>query len=110
MNQRAETPFTLRLRRAVQACRDLKPPYSPLDFEGMLNDCGGDFVPRAKKMLREDIHDGLRKLAKRNKSELSLEWIIAHEPEWNDLFSDEDRKLAVDRLRIAPDLPPASRR
>jgi hypothetical protein len=30
-----------------------------------------------------------------------MEWIIANEPQWRDLFTDEDRKLATDRLETA---------
>lgn len=101
MNRPNESPFTRRLRETIADCLRLRPPYNPADFRIALDSCDGDFVPRAKQMLREHLHDGLLNLARRKSLHLSMEWIIANETEWRDLFTDEDRKLAVDRLETA---------
>ena len=97
----SDNPFTRRLRDTIAECLRLKPPYNPSDFRLALDACNGDFVPRAKQMLREHLHDGVLTLARRKALGLSMEWIIANEPQWRDLFTDEDRKLATDRLETA---------
>lgn len=93
--------FTRRLRDTIAECLRLKPPYNPSDLRLALDACDGDFVPRAKAMLREHLHDGVLTLARRKALGLSMEWIIANESQWRDLFTDEDRKLATDRLETA---------
>lgn len=55
-------------------------------------------------MLREQLHQGLVTLAKRRALHLSMEWIIVNEPEWAELFTDEDRVLARQRLETAAQL------
>ncbi|MCC5786992.1 MAG: hypothetical protein JJU33_09860 [Phycisphaerales bacterium] len=101
MTRHDETPFTQRMRQTVEDCRKLKPQYNASWFQKLLDDCGGDFVPKAKSMLREELHKGLVTLAKRGNLELSMESVIANEPEWHGCFDEEDRDLAEERLRIA---------
>lgn len=101
---RVESPFTLRLRESIAQCLRLPRPYNPSDFRQALDACGGDFVPRAKQMLQEQLHNGLVTLAKRDALHLSMEWIIVNEPEWHGLFSDKERELARSRLRLAGDM------
>ncbi|MFG0243796.1 MAG: hypothetical protein ACF8R9_13500 [Phycisphaerales bacterium JB054] len=96
-----ETAFTQRLRQTLTHCLRLKPPYNPADFRKAIDACGGDFAPRAQQMLREQLHQGLVTLANRRALHLSMEWIILNEPEWEPLFTDEDRTLARQRLETA---------
>lgn len=105
MNHRpTETAFTQRLRRTLTDCLRLKPPYNPADFRKAIDACGGDFAPRAQQMLREQLHQGLVTLANRRALQLSMEWIILNEPEWEELFTDEDRVLARQRMETAAQL------
>lgn len=76
------------------------PGYYPADFRKALDDCGGDFAPRAKQFLRAGIQDGLLRLAKAGAFDVSMEWVIAREPEWIE-FNEEDRQLAEQRMELA---------
>lgn len=96
-----ESPFTVRLRESIAQCLRLPRPYNPSDFRRAVDARVGDFVPRAKQMLREQLHDGLVRLTRGDALHLSMEWIIVNEPEWHGLFTDEERKLAASRLELA---------
>lgn len=87
MDRVDETPFTRRIRATITDCLQLNPPYNPGDFRALLDGCDGDFEPRAKRMLREHLHEGLLTLARRNAIHLSMESVIVNEPEWHGIFT-----------------------
>ncbi len=64
----------------------------------------GEFETRARKMLREHLHEGLIDLANHRDPhalELSMEFAIAHELRWNSIFDESDRQLCLERLKLA---------
>src|SRR6185369_142704 len=93
----ARTPFTQRLYDTCDLCPDMANGYDPFEFKRMLDREGSDFAPRAKKMLREGLHDGLIRLAREGAIELSMEWEIATGkwPEF-DKRNIEDAKGRID--------------
>ena len=66
-------------------------------FRQDLADLGG--VDTAKKYLRaEPPASGFVDLMARDFCHLTVEWVVANESEWAELFTDEDRRKARSRL------------
>lgn len=74
--------------------------YRPTRFQQMLAEYGA--VLTAKKLLaKEDMSKmtGLWELINNKKPELSMEYIVMQD-KYRPLFSDEEIKVCIDRLRI----------
>ncbi len=75
--------------------------YSPTRFRGMVETCGGDFLPRAKEMLLSGvIHQGLWTLAKHGALDISMEAVVQQEP-WRKDFKPDHLEAAAWRLKEA---------
>lgn len=72
-----------------------KAGYNATRFLQMLGDHGG--VETAHRLL-PSMSDGFTELWKRNRLDLTVESLIL-QPEWQDLFSDDERDVARSRLR-----------
>lgn len=87
--------FASRLREAIELCRGLG--YSPSRFEQMLNG-SPSAVSLAKKLaVSSELQDGLKRIAKLGRLELSMESIMLEE-KFNPLFSDQVLEAARWRL------------
>lgn len=70
--------------------------YRPTYFIQMVNELGG--VGAARRLLSTDnIQAGLTRLWKMDRLDLSVEAHVLREP-WKDLFSDDERREALERL------------
>lgn len=87
--------FEGRINKCTQDCIKIK--YNPSYFERMRKELGT--VEAVKKLIRKDNASGFTKLWEINRLDLSLESIV-QEPEWHDLFTDEEREIARKRLDI----------
>ena len=58
----------------------------------------GTIIAVKKLINSQEIPRGFITLWERNRLDLSMENII-QEPEWNDLFTEDDRKIAKQRLK-----------
>jgi len=87
-----------------QICKDASircPGYYPTRFLKMINSCGGDFLPTAKKMLVSGaIQKGLWTIAKHQALDISMEAVILEES-WSAFFSPEEIQSAEWRLSEA---------
>ena len=80
--------------------------YRPTYFIRMVNELGG--VGTAKRLLStEDLQAGLTRLWELGRLDLSVEHHVLQEP-WKDLFSDDERREARERLRAYGYNPPES--
>lgn len=91
-----QTPFTGRMYELCDVVPRRVPDYYPSRFRQMLDRSEGDFVPKAKELLRGDINKGLLRLAKGKALDISMEAVIL-EPRWEE-FDQEDRGLARWRM------------
>ncbi len=96
MATRAETPFTLRMRQVCDDAPRRCQGYNPSRFRQLIEDCGGDFEPVAKRLLIGPIQSGLVRLAMAGALDTSMEAVIRDEG-WPG-FSDHHRNLADWRL------------
>lgn len=55
-------------------------------------------VQTARHLLAQPPSDGLRRLFELKRLDLAIESIVQR-PEWHELFSDDERKIARRRLR-----------
>ena len=85
--------------------------YTATRFLSMVVDHGG--LKTAQYLLRAaKVSEGYTALYERGRLDLTVEAMILR-PEWQALFSDVERRIAVDRLReydylaSLPDIPPA---
>src|SRR3954447_24294587 len=83
--------------------------YNATRFLGMVVERGG--LATARYLLRATtVSEGYAALWERKRLDLTVEAMILR-PEWNSLFSDDERRIAVDRLKEygysgpLPDLP-----
>lgn len=65
--------------------------YHPTYFVRMVQQHGG--VDAAKQLLRKGITDGLKRLAKEGRLDISVEQLVLTEP-WDQLFTAEEKELA----------------
>ena len=65
--------------------------YNPTYFLQMVQNQGG--VLAAKNLLRKGISDGLRRLSREGRLDISMESLVLTEP-WVQLFTDEEKELA----------------
>ncbi len=71
--------------------------YNATRFLGMVAERGG--LETAKYLLHAPaVSEGYTALWQRGRLDLSVEAVIL-EPEWRQLFSDQERQIAIDRLR-----------
>jgi len=82
-----ENYFKLTGQTAGYHNRDLAKATSPVDF------CLG-------RISSPEIHSGLAALIRRGRPDLSIEMVIMR-PEFDGLFTDDERRRASDRLRLA---------
>jgi hypothetical protein len=85
--------------------------YNATRFLGMVVERGG--LETARYLLHAPtVSEGYAALWERKRLDLTVEAIIL-QPEWQDLFSDDERRIAVNRLREYgysgpfPDVAPA---
>lgn len=69
--------------------------YNATRFLQMLGEHGG--VETARRLLPY-MSDGFTQLWQRNRLDLTVEFLIL-QPQWHDLFSDDQREIARERLR-----------
>lgn len=81
----------------VRAKKEAK--YNATFFLQMVQDRGG--VQTAKDLLqtREDVQSGLVKLWELGRLDLSVEYLVL-QPEWKSLFTDEELRVARQRLKV----------
>ena len=90
-----EMKFQQRLNDAIEEM--ISYGYKPQIFITMCNEEGA--VNASKDVINsEKITDGFTRLWELGKLKLSVENII-QEPEWHELFSDDDRKKSKKRLK-----------
>ena len=71
--------------------------YNASRFLSMVNEHGG--LATAQALLHaETVSDGYTALWERGRLDLTVEAVIL-EPRWRDLFTDDERSKALDRLR-----------
>lgn len=87
--------FASRLREAIDLCRELG--YSPSRFEQMLNSSPSAVTLAKKLAVSSEIQDGLKRIAKLGRLELSMESIMLEE-KFKALFSDQVLQAAQWRL------------
>lgn len=74
--------------------------YYPTRFLMVLDE--RDAVQYAKQLVSNgDLQSGLRKLARMNRLNLSIEHLVANEERFRSLFTDDDREAARWRLEQA---------
>jgi len=96
-----ETAFTARMRRICDQAAERCPGYHPTRFRQMIEASKGDFLPKAKQMLRSGvIQRGLWTLARHNALDISMEAVVFETP-WRQEFSAEDLQAAQWRLERA---------
>jgi hypothetical protein len=88
--------------------------YTAMRFLSMVVERGG--LETARYLLHAaKVSEGYTALWERGRLDLTVEAMILN-AEWQSLFSDDERRIAVDRLRdykysgSLPDVPPASRK
>jgi hypothetical protein len=92
-----ERAFTIACHEAIAECR--KVGYSPTVWSRMIADHGA--VVTAQKLIKSgDFQDGLLRLLKLGRSDLTIEHAV-QDVRWQDLFTDEERELARWRLETA---------
>ena len=69
--------------------------YTATRFHQMLTENGG--VETARRLLPQ-MSDGFTDLWRRNRLDLTVEALVL-ESKWDDLFSDDERRVARSRLR-----------
>ena len=69
--------------------------YTATRFHQMLTEHGG--VETARRLLPQ-MSDGFTELWRRNRLDLTVEALVL-ESKWDDLFSDDERRVARSRLR-----------
>lgn len=69
--------------------------YTATRFHQMLTDHGG--VETARRLLPQ-MSDGFAELWRRDRLDLTVE-VLVLQSKWHNLFSDEERELARNRLR-----------
>jgi hypothetical protein len=92
--------FADRLREAIDLCRGLG--YSPSRFEQMLSSSGSAVSLARKLVISSELQDGLKRIAKLGRLELSMESIMLEE-KFKPLFPDqvlEAAKWRLDSVRI----------
>lgn len=92
--------FADRLREAIELCRGLG--YSPSRFEQMLNGSPSAASLARKLVVSSELQDGLKRIAKLGRLELSMESIMLEE-KFKPLFSDQVLQAArwrLDTVRI----------
>ena len=92
--------FSDRLREAIVLCRELG--YSPSRFEQMLNSSPSAASLAKKLVVSSELQDGLKRIAKLGRLELSMESIMLEE-KFKPLFPDqvlEAAKWRLDSVRI----------
>lgn len=94
-----ETAFTARMRQVCEDAARRCPGDNPSRFRQLIDGCGGDFLPVAKRLLIGPIQSGLVRLALVGALDISMEAAIAKE-DWPGL-SGHDRVLAEWRLEEA---------
>lgn len=87
--------FADRLREAIDQCRAIG--YNPSRFEQMLNSTTSAVSLARKLVVSSELQDGLKRIAKLGKLELSMESIMLEE-QFKPLFSDQLREAAKWRL------------
>jgi|SRR4051812_28703999 hypothetical protein len=71
--------------------------YTATRFLGMVVERGG--LPTARYLLHaQTVSEGYAALWERKRLDLTVEAMILR-PEWNSLFSDDERRIAVGRLK-----------
>ena len=90
-----EKRFHVRMINIYKAAKDIG--YNASRFLTMVNEHGG--VETARILLRSaNVSDGYTALWERGRLDLTVEAVLL-EPEWAQLFSPNDHKVAVARLR-----------
>jgi hypothetical protein len=91
--------FDRRVRNAIQEM--IKHGYTPTIFLRMIGDHGAVEAVKRLMVKRVDPPKGFLKLLELGCPELSMESIITNEPEWKELFGEEEMNVARHRLKEA---------
>jgi hypothetical protein len=89
MNESLERQFHEQMRRVYREAAEFG--YRPTYFLRMVEEQGG--VLAAKNLLRKGITDGLERLTREGRLDISMEALVLKEP-WSQLFTDEENGLA----------------
>jgi hypothetical protein len=91
---RVEDKFEIRIDKMIEDCKGIG--YTPSTFIKMRNEQGT--VESIKKLVMSvNATSGYMKLLENGHLDLSLENII-QEPEWEELFTSEEREFAKKKL------------
>ena len=86
--------FEERIRQMIAETKSIG--YNPTYFIRMVQELGA--VTACKQLINnEKLHDGLCRLWKEHRLDLTIENIIL-EPQWAELFSESERTLAKNKL------------
>jgi hypothetical protein len=99
-----EAEFGRTCEAAIQACTDLRPPYRPTVWIGMINNVSAAEAAR-RLVVSGEIQTGFGRLVDTGRSDLTIEWELLN-PRWDPLFSEQHREAARWRLRQAGIQPP----
>lgn len=95
MNQKLEKRFYYAMIELYQRAKD-ECDYNSIRFLNMVNEHGG--LETARILLHSTgVSDGYTAMWERQRLDLTVEAIIL-KPEWKELFSDDERKIAKTRL------------
>lgn len=101
MLEQLATEFEARLRDANRQCIPLG--YDPHRFTKMLDDSDGRTLAK-KLVISGELQDGLKRLAKLDRLDLSMEWIML-EQKFAPLFTEDELKAARWHLgQVKPDI------
>lgn len=96
-----ETAFTARMRQICDEAPKRCEGYNPTRFRQMVDGCGGDFLPIAKRMLCSgEIQAGLMRLAKHDALDISMEAVVQQDP-WRGEFDKAELDAAAWRMSEA---------
>lgn len=92
-----EQEFTIVCLGAIADCRSLG--YDPSVWMRMVKDHGA--VEAARRLIKSsELQDGLKRLLRMGRIELTVEYVIIQE-RWHDLFTEDERRAAEWRLNFA---------
>jgi hypothetical protein len=81
----------------IYTCAKNEADYTPARFLGMVAERGG--LETARYLLHAStVSEGYTALWQRGRLDLTVEAVIL-DPKWESLFSDDERRIAISRLR-----------
>ena len=97
--QLLEDEFLAAVLRTVEECRRLN--CNPTAFMAMIHDHGA--LGAVKRLLRPPVEvpsDGFTRLWEMKRLDLAMEYIVAFNERFAPLFTEEERRIAQERLAV----------